>query len=346
MSYSINVIFKLRNISVEQASELIKRLKEVSNKNIFREKFQYLDLSNIKDNDERILNFVGETLFLTIEDMSQKKLCELLDSMGELSKKVYFFGGDDLKWSEKFNQYVAQGVLKKEIFTKGNIEKYVDYFNKNQESLTIEKLKLEELIELVRKFKKLNNKFILNRGYKEVTIISEKDINYCAKKFIDTVSSGYLSFDDYLIHLITKRKGYEGYKWIKPGEIYFGVSIGEHYFKYFENDSAYPFEEMKKNTAEFLKVLKIIYETLKPEYGWGGNELDVQGRMFDLKDYWWFITIYGPEIVDKIGREKIETLPIRKKIRCSDGGYILLLDYYLEYTLESIEKAKKHLFGK
>ena len=103
---------------------------------------------------------------------------------------------------------------------------------------------------------------------------------------------------------------------------------------------------MKKNTAEFLKVLKIIYETLKPEYGWGGNELDVQGRMFDLKDYWWFITIYGPEIVDKIGREKIETLPIRKKIRCSDGGYILLLDYYLEYTLESIEKAKKHLFGK
>ncbi len=64
-----------------------------------------------------------------------------------------------------------------------------------------------------------------------------------------------------------------------------------------------------------------------------------------MKDISRKIIVYSPEQVKKIGEGRFEKLSVKKKIKCSNGGYILLIENIGHYNPEVREKIKKQLFG-
>ncbi len=182
-----------------------------------------------------------------------------------------------------------------------------------------------------------------------IDITMRQDKKKFINKFIEKKKNFYFSVENCMSYILSLTKDNTDYKWVKPGEIYFNFSTSESNLRYHDDPNDKDYKEMKKerdeNTKEFLKILKIIYETLKPEYGWGDNELCMYDRGFDYKDVSKDIVIYGPELVKRIGVNKFEKLPVKAKIKNLDGGYIVLFENFCHYTPELREKIKKHLFG-
>ena len=147
------------------------------------------------------------------------------------------------------------------------------------------------------------------------------------------------------------------YPFIKGGEIYFSISTWEEHLTFYDdpdfpdydNPTLPSYEQAKastqKSVSSFLNVLKVLCETLKPEYGWGGVGTTMESRGFDAKDFTRPIIIYGNEVAKEIGESKLRSLKVKSKIKCSDGSYILLIEGFDTYNEEVREKIKKHLFG-
>ena len=216
-----------------------------------------------------------------------------------------------------------------------------------------EKLSIKDINEIIDKLRIKNWRIMFHttKGLgKDLDITNLKNIEEYINEFIKQKIFNVFEIENHIECMLSLTKDNKDYKWVKPNEIYFDISIPDAYLRFFDDiELNKNYEEDKriteKSVSKFLKVLKVIYETLKPEYGWGDNELNMYDRGFDYMDVTKPILIYSREIVEKIGRSKVATAPVKRKVKLSDGGYILLTENIGHYTPEVRDKIGKHLFG-
>lgn len=85
--------------------------------------------------------------------------------------------------------------------------------------------------------------------------------------------------------------------------------------------------EHAPNARAFVSVIELIYRTLHPAYGYGLFSYDVHtpnppgARVQAIWDY----NVFGPALVDQIGREKLGYLPVWRVVNFDDGGLLLEL---------------------
>ncbi len=115
-----------------------------------------------------------------------------------------------------------------------------------------------------------------------IDITMRQDKKEFINKFIEKKENFYFSVENGMSYILSLTKDNTEYKWVKPEEIYFNFSTNEYNLKYHDDPYDKDYKERKKerdeNTNEFLKILKIIYEVLQPEYGWGDVDLNMEAR--------------------------------------------------------------------
>lgn len=101
-----------------------------------------------------------------------------------------------------------------------------------------------------------------------------------------------------------------------------------------------------------LQALHLIYEVYHPFYGFqismvvGTRPATTQEDALAGKMQWLYdINVFGPELVEKIGKVRLETAPAQKIIRFEDGGMMLLPRSYLypDFSKYSFKEVATHL---
>jgi hypothetical protein len=83
---------------------------------------------------------------------------------------------------------------------------------------------------------------------------------------------------------------------------------------------------------DYLDLLCCLFETIQGEYGWAQHVSVQNGNHYDRMNsdpfIPWFITwvnLFGPELIGKLGPEKLNTMPQGETRRLSNGGVLVKL---------------------
>ncbi len=97
------------------------------------------------------------------------------------------------------------------------------------------------------------------------------------------------------------------------------------------NDGTFSYNEFGlKNYERFIAFVALVYQTWPLIYGYmsdGPSWEPDEVRNLEA-DALYELTIFGPEYVAKIGREKFEALDVWRKLPMDDGGYIIAVGLY------------------
>ncbi|MBA3822706.1 MAG: hypothetical protein H0X24_02235 [Ktedonobacterales bacterium] len=115
----------------------------------------------------------------------------------------------------------------------------------------------------------------------------------------------------------------------RKGHILFGV-----------NDNTFKYNEYGlRNYERFLEFVTLVYGTWPPLYGylsadaaWDQEEVRAlqANSLCEL-------TLFGPEYVNKIGRDKFHAAHVWRKMSMKDGGYILDMGSFAQYTQPNMD---------
>jgi hypothetical protein len=114
------------------------------------------------------------------------------------------------------------------------------------------------------------------------------------------------------------------------------LSYSEELIVLTADDGFFTFGETRQHRYElFVQLVEVTYTVWHPLYGFlmGGPDTTADdARALQIK--WLYdINVFGPEFVDKIGRERLLTAPAWQIRRMSDGGIILVPFPYVEEDL-------------
>lgn len=102
---------------------------------------------------------------------------------------------------------------------------------------------------------------------------------------------------------------------------------------------------------QFLQALQAFYDAYHPIYGYQLDPRDDRD-LTTLEDVevlnihtLYEINFFGPEVVEKLGRERIESAPAERIASLNDGGIMLLPEVYFssQASLYSPRKVAEHL---
>jgi len=163
-------------------------------------------------------------------------------------------------------------------------------------------------------------------------------LNECVEAIANTEHSGYIC----MVHKDIDNTF--DLKFIKDRSI--GISIRNPFFS-------------NKEEETMLNIIKCMYNASQVVYGYGEDEHKwylEDGREMPTKEIWkltspinlkyiYSINIFGPEIVKKIGREKLLSAPSGKTEELMDGGILLMLgtNIFGSYDAVNHQIVEKHL---
>jgi len=109
------------------------------------------------------------------------------------------------------------------------------------------------------------------------------------------------------------------------------VDVDDGNFKYTD--------EGLQNYERFIDFILTVYQFWPLHYGYLGDgpEWDAEDAKTFRPDELHEITILGPEYVARLGRENIRRAQVWKKIDMSDGGVILVVMVYAQYTQPDLD---------
>jgi hypothetical protein len=110
----------------------------------------------------------------------------------------------------------------------------------------------------------------------------------------------------------------------RSGTIFIGV-----------NDATFSYNELGlTNYERFIAFVALVYQTWPLIYGYmsDGPSWEPDEVRNLQADALYELTIFGPEYVAKIGRDKFEALDVWRKLPMEDGGYIIAVGLYARYT--------------
>lgn len=101
----------------------------------------------------------------------------------------------------------------------------------------------------------------------------------------------------------------------------------------------------------WLEVIQLIYKLLHPLYGYetdmmGGEYQTPQEEILAQKiSYLYWLNLFGPEIIEKLGRERVESTSAQLKIPLDDGGVMLLpyVNFLPDFYQFSYTQVAEHL---
>jgi hypothetical protein len=102
--------------------------------------------------------------------------------------------------------------------------------------------------------------------------------------------------------------------------------------------------------SRFLTIATKLYEVLHPTFGWvdlyhGWTTTHEDIEAMQLRYLYW-ANFFGPRLVEKIGRERIQTAPAWRVEQLDDGGLLYLLAPHLGSTDEHVStELVKERFG-
>lgn len=101
----------------------------------------------------------------------------------------------------------------------------------------------------------------------------------------------------------------------------------------------------------FLEAIRLIYEVYHPIYGYeldarDDREPTTKEEMLALQIHTLYdINLFGPELVEKLGRQRVESTQAEKVIPLDDGGIMLVprIFFYSDFRRYDSQKIATHL---
>ncbi len=102
----------------------------------------------------------------------------------------------------------------------------------------------------------------------------------------------------------------------------------------------------------FLQAIRLVYEVYHSLYAFqismlGESRPATTYEEAQAKQIRWLydVNLFSPELVEKLGRERIESVSAQKVISLDDGGVMLLprIYFYPGFTKYSFKKVATHL---
>ncbi len=119
-----------------------------------------------------------------------------------------------------------------------------------------------------------------------------------------------------------------------------GVLMSAGSWSQLDNKDGYE-GSLEERVNSFIMSAKLVYNYTKPEFAVATNEDDM-GKKHPIQDVFiGWLTFFSPELVKKIGKEKLLAVPAYKIEELSDGGIFVQSSYLTGLTGLQSEEFKK-----
>ncbi|MBI2664111.1 hypothetical protein HYX10_02080 [Candidatus Woesearchaeota archaeon] len=102
----------------------------------------------------------------------------------------------------------------------------------------------------------------------------------------------------------------------------------------------------KRVIEDIISRSKAVYDYLRPEYAIGDEEGLFIDKKVEYKDGVFWLNFYSPQVVERIGIEKLKSVPYGTIDELADGGVLLIRGRTPDENSEHRTEIKRYLFGR